>query len=122
MPVSEIARRVAAALLVLEGASGTFVGLQLLMAMLGAGGDTTSGAVIAAGTAAYGLALLAAGVGLALRRRWGLVLGTIAIALGALGLVALLLFLRGDEILLGGLVLWALTLACLLLARRTVPG
>jgi hypothetical protein len=122
MPVSEIARRVAAALLVLEGASGTFVGLQLLMAMVGAGGDTTSGAVIAAGTAAYGLALLAAGVGLALGRRWGLLLGTIVIALDALGLVALLLFLRGDEILLGGLVLWAVTLACLLLARRTVPG
>jgi hypothetical protein len=118
MPVAEIARRFAAGLLLLIGASGVAVGLQLLGAMAGAAGDTRPGIAISAGIAIYGAALVAAGIGVAFRRRWGFGLGLVGIVAGALLLVALLVVARGDAILLGGLLVWAATLACLLLARR----
>jgi hypothetical protein len=120
----ETARRLATALLLVIGISGAFVGLQLLTALASAPqaapGMTSSGVGISAGMAAYGIALVVAGIGLARRRFWGVVLGVLGIGAGALLLLGLLTIAEDDAVLLGGLVIWAVTLGCLLLARSAV--
>jgi hypothetical protein len=117
MPVAETARRLATGLLLLIGVSGALVGLELLGAMAGTAGDTRPGIAIAAGIATYGVVLIVAGIGLALRRQWGFAVGLVTVVAGTLLLVALLVVARGDTVLLGGLVIWAATLGLLLVAR-----
>jgi hypothetical protein len=124
MTLPESARRVATALLLVIGMSGAFVGLQLLAAVASASdrapGTTASGVGISAGMAAYGIVLVVAGIGLARRRFWGLVLGAIAIGAGEVILVGLLTMTEDDAVLVGGLGIWAVTLGCLLVARPAV--
>jgi len=124
MTLSENARRLATALVLVIGISGAFVGLQLLAALASAPratpGMTASGVGVSAGTAAYGIVLVVAGIGLARRRFWGVVLGAIAIGAGALLLLGLLTIAQGDAVLVGGVVVWVVTLGSLLLARSAV--
>ena len=123
MTAPETARRLATALLIVIGISGAFVGLQLLIALANAPqpvqGTSASGVAIAAGMAAYGIVLVA-GIGVARRRLPGLVLGAMAIGAGALLLLWLLTITEDDALLLGGVVIWAVTLGCLLLGRSAV--
>jgi hypothetical protein len=123
MTAPETARRLATALLIVIGISGAFVGLQLLIALANAPQPvqrtSPSGVAIAAGMAAYGIVLVVSGIGLARRRRWGVVLGAMAIGAGAL-LLLWLLTITEDAVLLGGVVIWAATLGCLLLGRSAV--
>ena len=124
MTAPETARRLATALLIVIGISGAFVGLQLVIALANAPqpvqGTSASGVAIAAGMAAYGIVLVVSGMGLARRRRWGVVLGAMAIGAGALLLLWLLTITEDDALLLGGVVIWAVTLGCLLLGRSAV--
>lgn len=123
MSVGAVARIVSIVLLLVLGGSGALVGLQLLGAMaLIPGGQGASGAPIAGALGAYGLVLVAAAIGLVLGKRWARLLGIVAIVAG-LGVLLTLLAISGapDEILLGGVIIWAATLVCLLLTRRSAP-
>jgi uncharacterized membrane protein (DUF2068 family) len=112
------ARTVAVVLLLVEGLSGSFVGFTLVAGVAGTFGLGSS-LVVPVGVLAYGLALIAAAFGIWLGRRWGLILGIVVIALG-LGLLIVLLAAVGfdDPVLLGGALIWAITLALLLVSRR----
>jgi len=105
-------------LLLVEGLSGSFVGFTLVAGVVGTFGAGPNLA-IPGGVLVYGLALLAAALGIALGMRWGWVLAVVVIVLG-LGLLVVLLAMVGfdDPVLLGGAVIWAITLAALLAGRR----
>lgn len=118
--MASVARTVSIVALLLLGGSGTLAGLQLAGAMAAAGsgsGSTKPGILIGAGMAAYGVVLLAAAIGMLTGRRWGRPLGLAGIAAGLALLVALLAVAGRDEILLGGVAGWAITLVCLALAK-----
>lgn len=118
-----MAGRVAAALLVVIGLSGLFVGLELLVAGYARSGDPAPAAIaIPAAIGAYGVAAVAAGIGLYVRRRWAypLALVTIAVGLAELGWQTTLLGL--DPVTLVGLALWAFVLVLLLVSRLRRPA
>lgn len=95
------------------------VGFTLVAGVAGAFGLGSS-VVVPVGVLAYGLALVASALGIWLGRAWGMVLGIVVIALG-LGLLVVLLAAVGfdDSVLLGGALIWAITLALLLASRQT---
>ena len=121
------------ALLVVIGVSGMAAAAGFLMllappsseaANLGrASGVVQSGALVGGIMAAYALAALVAGVGTWTGRRWAWLLGIVTILVG-LGILAYCIVLLGgpDPILDFGVVIWAVTLACLLApsTRRTL--
>lgn len=114
-------------LLVVIGLSGMAAGAGFLM-LLAPGSDEAqrltripgvvqSGLAIGAVMAAYALAALVAGIGMWTGRRWAWILGIVTILAG-LGILAYCIVLLGgpDPILDFGVVIWAVTLACLLAA------
>jgi hypothetical protein len=86
-------------------------------------GVVQSGALVGGIMAAYALAALVAGIGTWTGRRWAWLLGIATILVG-LGILAYCIVLLGgpDPILDLGVVIWAVTLACLVAAptRRTL--
>lgn len=117
-----LARTVAIVLLFVEGLSGASVGLTLLIGVAGVAGLGSSIAV-PLGVLAYGVALVAGGIGILLGRRWGWPLATIVVLLG-LGVLVVLLAVVGfdDPVLLGGVAIWAITLVALLASWRQPGG
>jgi len=121
------------ALLLVIGVSGMAAAAGFLMllappsseaANLGrASGVVQSGALVGGIMAAYALAALVAGIGTWTGRRWAWLLGIATILVG-LGILAYCIVLLGgpDPILDLGVVIWAVTLACLVAAptRRTL--
>ena len=121
------------ALLLVIGVSGMAAAAGFLMllappsseaANLGrAPGVVQSGALVGGIIAAYALAALVAGIGTWTGRRWAWLLGIATILVG-LGILAYCIVLLGgpDPILDLGVVIWAVTLACLVAAptRRTL--
>jgi hypothetical protein len=108
----------AVVLLLIEGVSGVGVGLTLLGGMLSAAG-ADAGTAIAVGMAGYGAALAAAGLALLARRRWGWMLGVVATAIGLVFLIGLLVVAgSADAVLVGGVGIWGITLAALVVGRR----
>ena len=121
------------ALLLVIGVSGMAAAAGFLMllappsseaANLGrAFGVVQSGALVGGIMAAYALAALVAGIGTWTGRRWAWLLGIATILVG-LGILAYCIVLLGgpDPILDLGVVIWAVTLACLVAAptRRTL--
>jgi hypothetical protein len=121
------------ALLVVIGLSGMAVAAGFLMLLAPQSSDAAnlaripgviqSGAVIGGVMAAYALAALVSGIGTWTGRRWAWLLGIATILVG-LGILAYCLVLLGgpDPILDFGVVIWAVTLACLLApsTRRTL--
>jgi hypothetical protein len=121
------------ALLLVIGVSGMAAAAGFLMllappsseaANLGrAPGVVQSGALVGGIMAAYALAALVAGIGTWTGRRWAWLLGIATILVG-LGILAYCIVLLGgpDPILDLGVVIWAVTLACLVAAptRRTL--
>jgi hypothetical protein len=121
------------ALLVVIGLSGmaAAAGLRMLRApasseaasLARVPGVIQSGGLIGGVMAAYSLAALVAGVGTWTGRRWAWLLGIATILVG-LGILAYCLVLLGgpDPILDFGVVVWAVTLACLVAppTRRTL--
>jgi hypothetical protein len=121
------------ALLVVIGLSGLAAGAGFLMLVAPQTGEAAnlaripgvvqSGLLVGAIMAGYALAALVAGVGTWTGRRWAWVLGIVTILVG-LGILAYCIVLLGgpDPILDFGVVVWAVTLACLLApsTRRTL--
>jgi hypothetical protein len=106
-------------LLVLIGVSGLGVGLTITSGMLSAGTPLV-GVGIGAGIAVYGGLAALAGVGLIWCRRWSWWLGVATIVAGELFLAWLIVLAGGDEVFAFGVVVWGVTLACLLApATRT---
>jgi hypothetical protein len=107
-------------LLLVIGLSGMVVGIELLSVLDTAPristGDSFSG-LLFGGIAAYGAITAIAGLGLALLRRWGWWLGVATIVLGLLGLLAIVIAVGPDSVLYLGILIWAATLAFLV-----VPG
>jgi hypothetical protein len=100
-------------LLILIGVSGVGAGAELLAV---ASGEPT-GALIGGGIAGYGLACVAAGIGLFQLRRWGwlLALGSIVVGLAILVWIQIVLIgAAPDSVSAVGLVVWGLTLVLLL--------
>lgn len=112
------ARSLAIVLLLVEGLSGVGVGLTLLAGMLSANAGST-GIAIAGGTLGYGAALTIAAIGILRGRGWGWWLGIAVVAAGLVLLVVLVAITRGDGILLGGVAIWIVTLAALLVGWRS---
>jgi hypothetical protein len=104
---------IGAALLMVVGLSGSAAGVTILQSMLATAPAEQTGMAIAIGILGYGLVLAAGGVGVFLGRRWGWWLGTIGIAIGLAGLIALTLITRLDPVFGFGLGLWTFTLVCL---------
>jgi hypothetical protein len=100
-------------LLVLIGVSGLGVGLTITSGMLSAG-TPLIGVGIGAGIAGYGALAALAGVGLIWRHRWSWWLGVGTIVAGVLFLAWLIVLVGGDGVFAFGIVLWGVTLACLL--------
>jgi hypothetical protein len=121
------------ALLVVIGLSGLAAGAGFLMLLAPQSSEAASltripgvvqsGLLIGAIMAAYALAALVSGVGTWIGRRWAWLLGIVTILAG-LGILAYCIVLLGgpDPILDFGVVIWAVTLACLLApsTRRTL--
>ena len=113
------------ALLVVIGLSGLAAAAGFLMllapqsseaaALARVPGVIQSGALVGGIMAAYSLAALVGGVGTWMGRRWAWLLGIATILVG-LGILAYCIVLLGgpDPILDFGVVVWAVTLACLL--------
>lgn len=122
MPAARFARMLAIVLLLVEGVSGASVGVTLLIGLAGRAG--VNGAIsIPIGILVYGLALVAAAIGWMLRRRWGWPLGTAAIVLGLAVLAVLLVLERGnDPVLVGGVVIWLISLGALLAGRSAAQA
>lgn len=122
MPAARFARMLAIVLLLVEGVSGASVGVTLLIGLAGRAG--VNGAIsIPIGILIYGLALVAAAIGWVLRRRWGWPLGTAAIVLGLAVLAVLLVLERGnDPVLVGGVVIWLISLGALLAGRSAAQA
>jgi hypothetical protein len=100
-------------LLILIGVSGVGAGVELLAV---ASGQPT-GALIGGGIAGYGLACVAAGIGLFQLRRWGwwLALGSVVAGLAIqLWIQVALIGAAPDSVSIIGLVVWGLTLVLLL--------
>jgi hypothetical protein len=116
--VTSSARSLAIVLLLVEGLSGVGVGLTLLPGMLSTNAGST-GLAIAAGTLGYGAALSVAAIGILRGRGWGWWLGIAAIAAGLALLVVLVVMTRGDGVLLGGVLIWIVTLGALLVGWRS---
>ncbi len=104
----------AAFLLMLIGGSGLAAGLTIMLAMTNASTIPLPGIEIGAGLALYGGLTAIAGLGLIWRRRWSWWLGVATIVAGELVLVWLIVLAGGDDVFTFGIVLWGLTLACLL--------
>ena len=118
MSVGSVARVVSIVLLLVLGGSGALVGLQLFGAIASVGpGPGAIGGLIAGAILTYGLLVIASAVGLMTRRRWAWPVGSVALATGIGVLLALVGIYGPDEILLGGVVIWATVLACLGVAR-----
>ena len=100
-------------LLFVEGLSGASVGLTLLIGVAGTAGLGSSIAV-PLGVLAYGVALVAGGIGILLGRRWGWPLATIVVLLAVVGF--------DDPVLLGGLAIWTVTLVALVASWRRPTG
>jgi hypothetical protein len=103
----------ATVLLILIGVSGVGAGAELLAV---ASGEPT-GALIGGGIAGYGLACVAAGIGLFQLRRWGWLLAAGSIVVGLAILLWIQIVLIGaapDSVSAVGLVVWGLTLVLLL--------
>jgi hypothetical protein len=103
-----------AVLLAFIGISGVGAGVELLAVSTG----TAVGAAIGGGIAAYGLACVAAGIGLFQLRRWGWSLGLAAVVAGLAVLVWMQLIVIGaapDSVSAIGLIVWGVTLVLLLL-------
>jgi len=116
-----IVRLVAVGLTLLIGLSGLAAGLELLANLpRSPSGPVWTGIAIGGGIAVYGIATIVGAVGTWRRSRvgWWIAVGAIAV-----GLAALVLASRAggglDELLLGGALFWAITLALVLAAR---PG
>lgn len=109
---------IAAVLLVVIGASGLLVGVELLAA----GGwrapsDTPAAALIPLGIACYGAAGLVGGLGVFLRRRWAHRLALVTIAIGLVELAWQSSLLDFDPITLFGVAVWGIVLVLLLLPQ-----
>ena len=104
-------------LLVLIGVSGIGAGggLLSLTGSSGAAADVR-GAALAMGSAmaGYGIACAFAAAGIWSRARWGWPLGVVAVIVGLVLLIVATAIAGPDSILALGLVVWGLTLACLL--------
>jgi uncharacterized membrane protein (DUF2068 family) len=101
-------------LLLLIGCSGLAAGLTITLAMTNASTVPLPGVEIGTGIALYGALTAIAGAGLIWRRRWAWWLGFATIAAGGLFLAGLVIVVRGDEVFASGILLLAVTLACLL--------
>jgi hypothetical protein len=124
-----LALRIAVVLLLVMGLSGASVGISLGWATATSGLQVTTTAVaIVGGLLAYGLALLASGIGLLLGRGWAWALGVATIGLGLAILLWVLWLSDGrDAVTAGGIAIWAVTLALLVIgaparARRSGSG
>ncbi len=113
---------VAAGLLILIGASGMAAGGGLLGVGMnggpvGSGADesvTRAAIGLGTGIAGYGFAAVLAGVGLILLRRWAWRTGVFLIVLGFIALGGASAAIgTADPVLLLGVIIWGLTLACL---------
>ncbi|HYX10637.1 MAG TPA: hypothetical protein VE817_01570 [Candidatus Acidoferrum sp.] len=104
----------AAVLLVIIGLSGISAGITIVQAMANTPPTPLIGIEIGAGIAGYGLVATIAGVGLFARRRtfWWLAVGTMAAGLAFL--IGLVVIANLDPVATSGLVIWGITLACLL--------
>ena len=104
----------AAILLVIVGLSGMSAGLTIVQAMTTTPPVPLVGIEIGAGIAGYGVVATIAGVGLFARRRtfWWLAVGTIAAGLAFL--IGLVVIAALDPVVTSGIVIWGITLACLL--------
>jgi hypothetical protein len=127
-PTRATARWLSVVLLLIEGLSGASVGVTLLAAVTGLAGSARAGEIVPAiGIPAilivYGLALVAAAVGILFRRAWGwwLAIGPIVAGL-ALLLVLWITIGSDDAILLGGVAVWGITLVALLAIRPSRPA
>ena len=120
--MARTARTIAIVLLLVEGLSGAWVGITLVTGVAGSAGLGSSLAV-PLGVLGYGLALVAGAVGILLGRRPGWILAVVAVLVG-LGLLVVLLAVVGfdDAVLLGGVVIWGITLAALLASRRQLSA
>ena len=124
-PISLI---LAAGLLILIGTSGMAVGGGLLGSVVNgtatAPDTRAAGITIGSTIAAYGFAAVLAGVALLIFRRWAWRLALLLIVLGLVGLGGALLAVGPDAVLASGLVIWAVTLVCLVApdTRRAVAG
>ena len=106
---------VAALLLLIIGLSGVSAGISLIVAMGSARDVPLVGVGIGAAIGGYGVLTAVAGIGLLARRRWAWWLGIVSIAAGWLFLVGLVVALgRLDPVFAGGIAIWSVTLACLL--------
>jgi hypothetical protein len=117
-PISLI---LAAVLLMLIGVSGVGAGAELLAV---ASGEVT-GALIGGGIAAYGLACVAAAIGIYQLRRWGwlLALGSLLVGLAIqLWIQIIVIGAAPDSVSVVGLAVWGVTLVLLLVpaTRNTI--
>ena len=103
-------------LLLVEGLSG--IGVAVSLAAVGmATNATITGTGIVAGMAAYGTWLAGAAVGLILRRRLAFPLAIGAVVAGLIVLAWILTLTGPDAVILSGVAIWGVTLACLYAGR-----
>lgn len=115
MPGRPTSLLLATVLLLVIGLSGASVGVTLITAMASAPDVPSTGIGIGAGIAGYGAVAAIAGIGVLLRWRPGWWLGLATIVAGLLFLTWLIVALGGlDAVFAFGLVVWAVTLVCLL--------
>jgi len=104
-------------LLILIGVSGIGAGGGLLSVTgsSDAAADVRGAALLmGSGIAGYGIACAFAAAGIWSRARWGWPLGVVAAGVGLILLIVATIIAGPDSILALGLVVWGLTLACLL--------
>ena len=112
MPIARTARWLAVALLILEGLPGITVGGSLAPTV------SVGGLPIVLGLIGYGIASLTGALGLFLNRRWGWPVALVTVLVGLVVLIVVLGIAGGrDDVIQGGLVVWAVTLIALLVAR-----
>ncbi|TMF35732.1 MAG: hypothetical protein E6I26_09590 [Chloroflexi bacterium] len=107
----------AISLLILIGVSGIGAGGGLLSVTgFGDAAADVRGAALmmGAGIAGYGIACAFAAAGIWSRTRWGWLLGVVTVGIGLVLLIVATIIAGPDSILGLGLVVWGLTLACLL--------
>lgn len=117
MPTRPLSLTLAAALLLMIGASAVLAGGSLLGAATSGpvAGVDIRGAALGLGLTigGYGVAAFLAGLGLLWFRRWAWRLGLVTIAFGLVANASALTAAGPDLLLTVGLVLWGVTLGCL---------